>query len=34
MAKTKISPEIIYKATDSVDISDVFDYVFELLLKE
>ena len=34
MAKPKISPEIVYKATDSVDISDVFDYIFELLLKE
>lgn len=34
MAKPKISPEIIYKATDPVDISNVFDYVFELLLKE
>ncbi len=34
MAKPKISPEIIYEATDSVDISDVFDYIFELLLKD
>lgn len=34
MAKRKITPEIIYEPTDSVDISDVFDYIFELLLTE
>ncbi len=34
MAKTKITPEIVYEPTDSGDISDVFDYIFELLFKE
>ncbi len=34
MAKPKISPEIVYRTTDSVDVSDVFNYIFELLLKE
>lgn len=34
MSQTKISPEIIYEPTDSIDISDVFDYIFELSLTE
>lgn len=33
MAK-KIDPVIVYEPTNSVDISDVFDYIFELLLTE
>lgn len=33
MAK-RIDPVIVYESTDSEDISDVFDYIFELLLTE